>query len=500
MRARRGVLVVTVVTALALAVGGYGWADAADVVPGPLTARAPAPQPRAPAPEPVVQPPAGAVAGAVAGPVAGPPAGPAAVVDAQALATELAPLLADPALGPSPTLSVRDLETGAEIVTRSATTAREPASTAKLVTAAAALEALGAGRRLPTRVAWLPADRTTTGRPALVLVGGGDLLLDAGEGDPTATDGRVGLLDLAREAVLAATEGAEQERLLGPGTPVVDVVVDDSLLGSGPPPARDPLDAVFVSPPSSLAVAAGRRGGGAGRDPAPATTAGTAFAAAVTTALAETLGPSAPATGTVEVRDDPVGTGPVLAEGRSAPLADVLAYLLVTSDNTVADAVAGLVALERGGAAGLASGGRASVQVVRDELGVDLGPTVVADGAGLENGSLSSASALSGLLAAAAAAPAEEDLSLLPSLLPVAGLEGTLGSRFTGAEGSAAGRGVVRAKTGTLTGVVALAGVGTTTGGRGVSFALLGSGVPVGGTDAARAAADRVAAAVAACC
>ena len=75
MTARRGVRVVTIVTSAVLATAsalvGYGWADAADLVPGPLTARAPAPAPRAPVPEPVVQPPSQAAA-APAGPAQGP--------------------------------------------------------------------------------------------------------------------------------------------------------------------------------------------------------------------------------------------------------------------------------------------------------------------------------------------------------------------------------------------------------------------------------------------
>lgn len=502
---------VSIVTSFALVAAGYAWADAADVVPGVLTARPPAAPPPEPGPEPVVEVPAPVVddlAGSAdgAGP-ADPGPGEAAVpaldapapLDAAALAAELAPLLADPALGPAPSLSVRDLATGDEVVTRSSTTPVEPASTVKVLTAAAALEVLGAERTLPTRVAWVDAADRASGRPAVVLVGGGDLLLAPGEGSPGETDGRVGLLDLARAGVLAATEGPPDQRLLRPGVAVVDVVVDDSLLGGGPVLPRDPVDAVFASPPTSLAVAAGRRAG-QGRDPDPAATAARAFAAALEQALGEALGPAAPATGEPVVSTSAVPVGPVLAEGRSAPVVDVLGYLLVTSDNTVADAVAGLVAAERGGSTALPAAGLAVVDVVEQDLAVDLGPTTAADGSGLGDGSLSSAAALTALLAAAAAAPADDDLSLLPPLLPVAGLEGTLEDRFTGSERSAAGRGVVRAKTGTLTGVVALAGVGTTASGRGVAFALLSEGVPAGGTEPARAAADRVAAAVAACC
>lgn len=497
MAGGRGAVAVALVTALVLSAGGYAWADAADLVPGPLTARAPAPPPLPPEQEPVVSaPPAPTVLPAQA---VAPASDEAEVVDAPVLAAVLAPLLADPSLGPAPALSVRDLATGTELVQTRSTAAVEPASTAKLVTAAAALSELGADRRLVTRVAWVPADQRAGGRPALVLVGGGDLLLAAGEGDPGATDGRVGLLDLARDAVLAVTEGPPESRLLG-GAGVVDVVVDDSLLGAPQQLLRAPGDLFFASTPSSLAVEAGRRGGGLGRDASPADTAGDAFAAALNQAFGEVLGTGAPSVADPQVVVDPVARDLVVAEARSAPVADIVAYLLVTSDNTVADSVAGLVAAERGETTTLARASQSIVEVVEQDLGVDLGPTALTDGSGLSDGSVSSAGALTSLLAAAAVAPEGSDLALLPSMLPVAGAEGTLSDRFTGDEGSAGGRGVVRAKTGTLTGTTALSGVATTSSGRGVAFALLTDQVPVGATDRARATTDRVAAAIAACC
>jgi len=148
----------------------------------------------------------------------------------------------------------------------------------------------------------------------------------------------------------------------------------------------------------------------------------------------------------------------------------------------------------------LASASRVAVDVVEQEVGVDLGPTALTDGSGLSGGSVTTAASLTSLLFTAASLPASDDVSRLPSLLPVAGLEGTLSQRFTASDRSASGRGVVRAKTGTLTGTTALAGVATTASGRGVAFALLADQVPADGTVTSRAAADRVVAAVAACC
>ncbi|MFC5382598.1 D-alanyl-D-alanine carboxypeptidase/D-alanyl-D-alanine endopeptidase [Aquipuribacter nitratireducens] len=426
-------------------------------------------------------------------PAAPPPPDPAV------LATSLAPLLADDALGPSPAVSVRDLATGAELAQRDSTTPVEPASTAKIVTAAAALDVLGADWRLVTRVGWVPATERGGDRPALVLVGGGDLLLAPGAGDPGTVDGRVGLGDLARSAVLAVLEGDPGERLLAPDAAGVDVLVDDSLLGAPQQLLRSPGDAFFAATPASLAVSAGRLGAGAGRDDDPAGTAALAFADAVEDELARVLGADAPAVGSPVVTTRPVALPVVVAEARSAPLADVLSYLLVTSDNTIADSVAGLVAAEQGRSTTLASASDTIVEVV-EARGVDLGATDLTDGSGLSDDSVATAAGLTALLAAAAAAPDEDDLRLLPHLLPVAGLEGTLDDRFGVDSAAAAGRGVVRAKTGTLTGTTALAGVVTAADGRGLAFAVLTDEVPAGSTAAARRAVDRVAAAVAACC
>jgi D-alanyl-D-alanine carboxypeptidase/D-alanyl-D-alanine-endopeptidase (penicillin-binding protein 4) len=84
--------------------------------------------------------------------------------------------------------------------------------------------------------------------------------------------------------------------------------------------------------------------------------------------------------------------------------------------------------------------------------------------------------------------------------LPVAGFSGTLSERYRKpAAGAGLGAGVVRAKTGTLNGVSALAGLVRTADGRLLAFALTADGVPLGATKQAEAALDRLAAALAAC-
>jgi D-alanyl-D-alanine carboxypeptidase/D-alanyl-D-alanine-endopeptidase (penicillin-binding protein 4) len=79
--------------------------------------------------------------------------------------------------------------------------------------------------------------------------------------------------------------------------------------------------------------------------------------------------------------------------------------------------------------------------------------------------------------------------------LPVAAYDGSLEERFD----TSTGRGWVRAKTGTLTGTSALAGVVTDARGRALVFAFISNHIPLAGTLDARAALDRLAADLAAC-
>lgn len=82
--------------------------------------------------------------------------------------------------------------------------------------------------------------------------------------------------------------------------------------------------------------------------------------------------------------------------------------------------------------------------------------------------------------------------------LPVGGWSGTLDDRYA-TTATRAGAGVVRAKTGTLTGVHAIAGLVTTADGRLLSFAVLTDRTPPTTPDATRLALDRIGAALAGC-
>ena len=129
----------------------------------------------------------------------------------------------------------------------------------------------------------------------------------------------------------------------------------------------------------------------------------------------------------------------------SAPVADLLRAMNVSSDNFVAEQLARTVASERDGEGSWS----AWESLATDYLG-DCGGAAcrLRDGSGLSRYNLVTARGMVGLLARADAAPwAEEFFGSLP-----APGEGTLSSRLDGVSG-------LRAKTGTVTGTSALSGV-----------------------------------------
>ncbi|WP_210408412.1 D-alanyl-D-alanine carboxypeptidase, partial [Allokutzneria sp. NRRL B-24872] len=134
--------------------------------------------------------------------------------------------------------------------------------------------------------------------------------------------------------------------------------------------------------------------------------------------------------------------------------------------------------------------------------GFDLAGITLVDGSGLSTQNKISPKLLGSVLAAAAApasGPNAERTAKLRALLtglPVAGGSGTLSERY--ASGSAtAGKGWVRAKTGTLNGINSLAGLVTDTDGKLLVFAFLGNGT--GANADSRAALDVMASALRSC-
>ena len=397
---------------------------------------------------------------------------------AKALARLLGPLLKDDALGEVRTAAVVDVASGRQVFAVDAAKAVTPASTIKLATTAAALSALGPDHRIETRVLW-DGDRD---HPTVVLVGGGD---------PTLSKDR--LRDLARQTARAlrrhlAEAGADDK-------PAKVAVRYDARLYSGP--RRHPLgENPNIAPVTALMLNEGRlddsRTGPAPRSDEPARDAAEAFASLLRKEGLRTTGDPTAVTRRA--------TGQELADTFSAPLSSLVERTLTHSDNDLAEALARQVAVARGEPASFAGAGRA-VRAELARLKLPLDGARFADGSGLNRADRVSAALLTALLTRAAD-PGRPELRPVLTGLPVAHFSGTLRGRFDeegGADGAAtaSAAGLVRAKTGTLTGVTSLAGTVVDADGRLLAFAFLSAD----GSDrvAGHAALDRLAAAVAGC-
>lgn len=387
-----------------------------------------------------------------------------AAPSASSLAAVLDPLLKNPALGARHTAVVVDAATGERLYGTGADEALTPASTTKIATAVAALSALGADHRLTTRAALEP----DTGE--LVLVGGGDPTLTA----RADADGWASLRTLADRTAKALHKRGLKEITLSydttlfTGREVHPIGVNDNL-----------------APVTSLIADEGRTDGS---DSGPVT---------------RVADPAADATKKFAgfLREHGVSTsapGPSKATGRSEKLASVTSpplsalveRMLTNSDNDIAESLARQVAVATGEPADFAGGGRA-VGATLKKLGLPLTGAEFHDGSGLDRDDRLTAGLLTALLVKSAETDRPELRPVLTGL-PVAGFTGTLAGRYT--DGAA---GVVRAKTGTLTGVNTLAGTAVDRDGRLLAFAFLAAGTD--NPAEAQSALDRAATALAGC-
>jgi D-alanyl-D-alanine carboxypeptidase/D-alanyl-D-alanine-endopeptidase (penicillin-binding protein 4) len=174
--------------------------------------------------------------------------------------------------------------------------------------------------------------------------------------------------------------------------------------------------------------------------------------------------------------------------------------MLTHSDNDLAESLARQVAVAKGQPPtfeGAATALRVVLAGVSVHVGATPGAVRLVDGSGLSRLDRVQPAALTRLLAAVAGA---DRALLFPVLsgLPVAGFDGTLERRYRKGPGLSAA-GVVRAKTGTLNGVSALAGLVRTKDGRLLAFDFTADSVPFGSTLASQTALDRLAATLAGC-
>lgn len=382
-------------------------------------------------------------------------------IDAAALAAAVKGPLASDELGRRSGLVALDARDGTVLVD-DAEGALVPASTTKLLTAFGVLSAWGPDARFTTSV--------TRDGDRLVLVGGGDPYLT----EERAKGSTVQPADLA-------TLAADVARQVGAGP--VTLGYDVSLFeGPAASPAWEDgyVSGGVVAPVSALWVDRGRVG--FGRSTTPAADAARAFASQLR------------ARG-VTVRGEPTvqqAGGSTLAVIRSAKVSRIVEEFLADSDNEVAEVLLRQAAIKAGEPASFA-GGAAAVEQALARAGVSTDGLVLNDGSGLSRKNRISAQTLAESVVVAGRTPR---LGSMLGGLPVGGFSGTLDNRYLRL-GDA--RGLVRAKTGTLTGVHTLAGVATLSGGRPVAFAVMANGTEDVNPFVTQAAIDRVAAAMVGC-
>jgi D-alanyl-D-alanine carboxypeptidase/D-alanyl-D-alanine-endopeptidase (penicillin-binding protein 4) len=420
------------------------------------------------------------------------PGQPAPLPTARSLAAMLGAALPSAVTGAGVGIEVADAATGRVLYSEDADVPATPASTTKLVTAVAALAALG------------PAARFTTA----VRQAGGTIVL-AGGGDPTLAVNDYPAASYPRPATLAQLAADTARALRAQGRRSVRLDYDTALFsgpGLAPGWSTGDIELGDVTPVVALEADQGRlTPGGAledkddpgnyrprAYDPAGMTAA--AFAQLLIRDGITVTGAPAQVTGRHSA------SAPVLASVSSPPLAAIIEQMLVESNNVIAENLARHAAIALGLPATFSGAAAADMTEVR-RLGITT-PLSLVDGSGLSPEDQIAPETLVRVLAAAAGRP---DLRAAVTGLPVAGFTGTLsagGSVFGGIGGVAGGaaRGVVRAKTGNLDTVATLAGLVYDKAGALLLFAIMAPRVPSAGQlPQAATAVDTAAAGLANC-
>src|SRR3954471_24734108 len=387
----------------------------------------------------------------------------------EALAAELTPLLASPALGAGVSAEVVDVATGDSLFDQDGGTPSTPASTAKLLTSVAALTTLDPSDTLETTV----VAGSSPGQ--VVLVGGGDPTLSR-TAPSKSYPGAPTMADLATQ-VLAAVPA---------GTPGTSVVVDNSLY-SGPLTAggwaAGDAPSSYAAPVTATSVDGARVAPGSdARSGQPGLDAGAALADALGASSASISLGKAPA------------AAQTLGTVHSVSIARLVEQALTQSDNMLAEALARQVAIARKLPATFEGSAQGIIAALKD-AGVDTTGVQLSDGSGLSREDRVPVRLLTSVLTDAADGTLPEAAPIL-SGLAVAGYDGTLADR--GDDDPDTAPGAVRAKTGTLLGVNGLAGTVVTEDGRLLTFAILADAA-AGSVATAENALDKVATTLAEC-
>ncbi|HEY2272463.1 MAG TPA: D-alanyl-D-alanine carboxypeptidase/D-alanyl-D-alanine-endopeptidase [Jatrophihabitantaceae bacterium] len=372
------------------------------------------------------------LAAASAAPSPGRDVGPGTAPTPAGVHKALQQVLQNPGFGQRLLAHVIDAKSGKVLYDSFGHTPAAPASTGKLLTAAAILAVRVPSYRFVTKV-------VDAGHGTIVIVGGGDPTLSAvPAGKPTIYPGAARMTDLVSQV--------EQS-----GVTVRRIEVDGALFrGPSISPHWDPQDmGTSYGSPITAFMADGAR-------PYPKAQARSGVQPDIDAAdeFAKLLGKP----------DLSVDSGrapkhaKVIARVESASLGQLITQMLQESDNTIADVLARQVAVAQHAPASF-TGACAAIRSVLARFGVPVGAGMK-DGSGLSSDDRVSPVALVGvlrLISGATGPPAAAQLHFVAGALPVGGWSGTLSTRYaTGGLAKDAGR--VRAKTGTLSTVASLAG------------------------------------------
>jgi D-alanyl-D-alanine carboxypeptidase len=374
---------------------------------------------------------------------------------ASGLAAMLDATLPSAVTGTGVGIEVASAGTGQVLYSTNASALATPASTTKVVTAVAALAALGPEARFTTAV------RQSGG--TVVLVGGGDPTLAVNEYPssdyprPAKAQGRKSV-QLGYDTSLFTGPGMAQgwtdsDISTGNVTAIAALEADQGrlTLNGALEDSDDPVNyRARAADPVGMTVAA--------------------FAALLTKDGITVAG--APSAVTAPA------SAPVLASVSSPPLAALVEQMLLESNNVIAETLARHVAIALGLPATFTGAADADMTELR-RLGITT-PISLVDGSGLSPLDGIAPATLVRVLALAATRP---KLRGAITGLPVAGFAGTLAagdSDFGGIGWLAGGaaRGVVRAKTGNLVTVASLAGIAYDHSGRLLVFAIMAPQVP----------------------
>jgi D-alanyl-D-alanine carboxypeptidase/D-alanyl-D-alanine-endopeptidase (penicillin-binding protein 4) len=324
---------------------------------------------------------------------------------------------------------------------RNPTAALVPASSQKLLVAAAALSRLGPDFRFETKVVAAHAPRDGTLEDAWFVGAGDPFLVTPDYAAYVATRPRSRDLPLTPLAVLADELVARGVRVIPGGfRPDESRYETQRYVPSWKPSYVAKAE---VGSLGALTVNEGLAGWGPSQAVAADPAAGTVVALSNLLAQRGVALPPPSAAGTA-----PRGAV-MVASVRSAPLAEIVGAMLRASDNFAAEMLLREVDRQSGGE-GSTAGGAARVVDEAGRLGLPTEGVHLVDGSGLDLGNRASCRALLGALNLSRQPP----FAVLDTGLAVAGRSGTLVKRFVGSPVE----GRLAAKTGWVLGVAAMVG------------------------------------------